>query len=269
MPTITVLVAPEVVRNKPETERLHVVTGTAKGWEKTSLNQDPDEVLTECKGLDALLTRSNLQADGVTKVDPTKPVGFQLTYEIHDPSAVLTTGLTITPATASGEIGQVVELLATVAPANATYQGVNWYSGDLTKAVHIGGGKFKLLASGSVTVYGVTIEGNHTDSTVITVAGALSLSTDLPATKDVTAGQDGTFSVVAAGGTTPYTYVWHFSDVPGGAGAVIDAGANATAATANLVITAVDAADEGEYWCVVSDADGHSVTSTRCEMAVV
>ncbi|AKJ73857.1 tail fiber [Salmonella phage 38] len=30
----------------------------------------------------------------------------------------------ITPATASGEIGQFVELLATVSPANATYQGV-------------------------------------------------------------------------------------------------------------------------------------------------
>ena len=269
MPTITVLVAPEVVRNKPETERLHVVTGTEKGWEKTSLNQDPDEILTECKGLDALLTKSNLESDGVTKVDATKPVGFQLTYEIHDPSAVLTTGLTITPATASGEIGQIVQLAAAVAPANATYKGVNWYSGDLTKAVYIGSGKFKLLASGAVTVYGVTIEGNHVDSTVITVAGLLSLSTNLPATKDVTAGEDGVFSVVAAGGTTPYTYLWRFSDVPGGAGAVINAGTNASAATANLTITAVDAADEGEYWCVVTDADGHSVTSVRCEMAVV
>lgn len=269
MPTITVLVAPEVVRNKPETERLHTVTGTAKGWEKTSLNQDPDEILTECKDLDALLTKSNLQADGVTKVDPTKPIGFEISYEIHDPSAVLTTGLTITPATAGGEVGQVVELLATVAPANATYQGVNWYSGDITKAVHIGGGKFKLLAPGSVTVYGVTIEGGHTDSTVITVAGALALSTDLAASQDVTAGEDATFTIAATGGTTPYTYAWYFSDVPGGEGVVIDAGANATAATASLVITAVDAADEGEYWCVVEDADGHSVTSTRCEMAVV
>lgn len=269
MPTINVLVAPYVVRNKPETERGHVVTGVAKGWQKTSLNQDPDEILTECKGLDALLTKSNLEADGVTKIDPSKPVGFLVSYEIHDPSAVLTTGLTITPATTNGEIGQVVELLATVAPANATYKGVNWYSGDVTKAVHIGGGKFKLLQSGSVTVYGVTVEGNHVDSTVITVAGALSLSTDLTATKDVTSGEDATFSVVAAGGTTPYTYAWYFSDVPGGAGSVIDAGTNATASTANLVVTAVDAADEGEYWCVVSDADGHSVTSTRCEMAVV
>lgn len=269
MPTITVLVAPEVVRNKPETERLHTVTGTARGWEKTSLNQDPDEILTECKGLDALLTKSNLQADGVTKVDPTKPVGFQLSYEIHDPSAVLTTGLAITPETANGEVGQVVELKAVVAPENATYQGVNWYSGDLTKAVHIGGGKFKLLAPGSVTVYGVTIEGDHTDSTVITVAGALSLSTDLAASQDVTTGESATFTIAATGGTTPYTHTWYFSDVPGGEGEVIDAGTNPTAATASLVITAVAAENEGEYWCVVEDADGHSVTSTRCEMAAV
>ncbi|AXF41649.1 tail fiber protein [Salmonella phage vB_SalM-LPST94] len=269
MPTITVLVAPEVVRNKPETERNHVVTGVAKGWQKTSLNQDPDEILTECKGLDALLTKSNLQADGVTKVDPTKPIGFQVSYEIHDPTAVLTTGLTITPATASGEIGQIVELLATVAPVNSTYQGVNWYSGDLTKAIHIGGGKFKLLQSGSVTVYGVTVEGNHTDSTVITIAGLLSLTTDLAASQDVADGADATFTIVAAGGTTPYSYAWYYSDTPGGEGVVIDAGVNPTAATASLVNHAVTAASEGEYWCVVEDADGHSVTSARCELAVV
>lgn len=274
MPTITVLVAPEVVRNKPETERLHTVTGTSLGWEKTSLNQDPDEVLTECKGLDALLTKSNLEEDGVTKVDPTKPVGFQVSYEIHDPGAVLTTGLTITPATVTGKVGDIIELAAAVAPANATYQGVNWYSGDLTSAVYVGGGKFKLLKAGGVTVYGVTIEGNHTDSTVVTIENAdgtpaLAFTTDLAASQDVADGADATFAVVVTGGDTPYTYAWYYSDAPGGAGVLIDAGVNPSAATATLVNHAVTAASEGEYWCVVTDDNAHTITSTRCELAVV
>lgn len=274
MPTISVLVAPEVVRNKPETERLHTVTGTALGWEKTSLNQDPDEVLTECKGLDALLTKSNLEADGVTKVDATKPIGFQLSYEIHDPSAVLTTGVTVTPATATGKVGETLKLAATVAPANATYQGVNWFSSDPTVAVYIGGGNFRLLKAGDFVAHAVTVEGNHTDTTAVTVnnadgTAALEFTTDLAASMDVTDGEDATFTVVVTGGDTPYTYVWHFSDVPGGAGVVIDASVNPTAATASLVNHAVTAASEGEYWVVVTDDNAHTITSTRCEMAVV
>lgn len=273
MPTITVLVAPEVVRNKPETERLHVVTGTAKGWEKTSLNQDPDEVLTECKGLDALLTKSNLEADGVTKVDPAKPVGFQLSYEIHDPNAVLTTGVTA-GATATGKVGDIITLSATVAPANATYQGVNWYSSDNEVAINVGGSSFKLLKAGDFTAHAVTVEGGHTDTTAVTVTNAdgtavLEFTTDLAATMDVTDGEDATFTVAVTGGDTPYTYQWFFSDVPGGAGTLIDSGVNPSAATAELVNHAVTAASEGEYWCVVTDDNAHTITSTRCEMAVV
>lgn len=269
MPTISVLVAPEVVRNKPETERLHVVTGTAKGWEKTSLNQDPDEVLTECKGLDALLTKSNLEADGVTKVDATKPIGFQVSYEIHDPTAVLATGVTVTPATATGKVGEILTLAATVAPANATYKGVNWFSSDNEIAVHVGGGSFKLLKAGDFVAHAVTVEGNHTDTTAVEVdyadgTDALEFTTDLPATKDVTDGADATFTVAITGGKTPYTYAWYWTDNPGDAGALID-----SATTASLVLTAVDATKEGEYWCVVTDDNGHTVTSTRCEMAVV
>ena len=273
MPTITMLVAPEVVRNKPETERKHVVTGTAKGWEKTSLNQDPDEVLTECKGLDALLTKSNLEADGVTKVDETKPVGFLVSYEIHDPDAVLSTGVTVAPTTLTGKVGEIVTVAATVAPANATYIGVNWFAEDPTKAIHVGGGSFKLLVAGTVKVYAVTLEGDHSASATLTIENAdgslaLSLTKDLAATMDVADGADATFSITATGGKAPLSYAWYFSDTPGGVGTLIDSGVNASAATDTLVNHAVTAASEGEYWCVVTDADSNTVTSTRCEMAI-
>lgn len=273
MPTINVLVAPYVVRNKPETERGHVVTGVAKGWQKTSLNQDPNEILTECKGLDALLTKSNLEADGVTKIDATKPIGFELTYEIYDPNAVLTTGLTVDATPVVGKVGDVVAMKATVLPANATYKGVVWYPADPTQAVNVGGSSFKLLKAGTATVHAITVEGAHAGTGTITIENAdgslaLSLSTDLPATKDATSGDDVTFTVAATGGTTPYTYQWFWSDTPGGAGVLIDSGVNPTAATASLVNHAVTAESEGEYWCVVTDDDAHTVTSTRCELAV-
>lgn len=274
MPTINVLVAPYVVRNKPETERGHVVTGVAKGWQKTSLNQDPDEILTECNGLDALLTQSNLEADGVTKIDDTKPIGFELSYDIYDPNAVLTTGLTVDATPVVGKVGDVVAMKATVLPANATYKGVVWYPADPTQAVNVGGSSFKLLKAGTATVHAITVEGAHAGTGTITIQNtdgtlALSLSTDLTATKDVTSGEDATFTIAATGGATPYTYQWFFADAPGGAGTLIDSGSNASAATASLVIPAVSVASEGEYWCVVTDAHAHTVTSTRCELAVV
>lgn len=274
MPTISLLVVPEVVRNKPETERNHVVKGVAKGWEKTSLNQDPNEILTECKGLDALLTKCNLEEDGITKVDATAPIGFQVSVEIHDPDAVLTTGVTVAPATLTGKVGEIVTFGATVAPADATYRGVHWFADDITAAVHVGGGSFKLLKAGSHTVTAVTVEGNHKKTAALVIenadgSAALSFSTDLPATKDGADGSDVTFTVEATGGKTPYTYEWRYSDTPGAAGTVIDAGVNPTAATASLVNHAITAASEGEYWCVVKDADNTTITSTRCELAVV
>lgn len=169
MTTISVLVVPEVVRNKPETERNHVVTGVAKGWEKTSLNQDPNEILTECNGLDTLLTRCNLEDDGTTKIDPDKPIGFNVEYQIHDPNAINVTGVDIIPIVANGNVGDELSFDYDITPANATYPQVKWSSADETVAKTLGGGVFRLLKAGTVKVRVTAIDGGAYSESDVTV----------------------------------------------------------------------------------------------------
>lgn len=91
---------------------------------------------------------------------------------------------------------------------------------------------------------------------------AVTLSTDLPATKTAATGDDVPFAVVATGGTSPYTYKWYWNNV------LIDSSINPSAATATLTNNAVTTASSGGYRVVVSDSAGTSVTSTTCNLTV-
>ncbi|AYN55974.1 major tail protein [Salmonella phage STG2] len=90
----------------------------------------------------------------------------------------------------------------------------------------------------------------------------LKLTTDLPATKTATVGEDVTFTVVASGGTAPYTYKWYWNTT------LIDSGVNPTAATAALTNHAVETASAGAYKVEVSDSKGQKITSTPCALTV-
>ncbi|ECL0549442.1 immunoglobulin domain-containing protein, partial [Salmonella enterica] len=91
------------------------------------------------------------------------------------------------------------------------------------------------------------------------IDNALRLTTDLPDTKSVTSGSALSLTVVAAGGTTPYSYVWK----KGGS-----AVSGQTTATFNKSNTA--AGDAGDYVCEVTDAStpAGKVTSSTCTVTV-
>ena len=91
---------------------------------------------------------------------------------------------------------------------------------------------------------------------------ALAFSTNLTATKTAVSGTDATFSVVATGGTTPYTYAWYKDDV------LIAPASNATASTASLKLTAVDDTAEASYKVVVTDSATRTITSIACALTV-
>lgn len=172
MPKIKILVTPYVVKNKPETEREHVVAGENEGWVKTSLNSDPNEILTESRGLDILLTECNLQADGVTKIDPSKPIGKEVIIEIYDPDAIPVTSVTVLPSTANVTVGSDVSFDVDILPVDATYTDVEWSSSDEAKAKHKGNGVFTGVAVGSVTISAITIDGEIVGTATLTVAAA-------------------------------------------------------------------------------------------------
>lgn len=90
----------------------------------------------------------------------------------------------------------------------------------------------------------------------------LAISTDLPATKPVTAGQALTLNVVPTGGTPPYTYAWYFK-APGGSYVLVSGQTSATFNKANAA-----AGDSGSYKVEVRDATNAMVTSRECAVTV-
>lgn len=78
-----------------------------------------------------------------------------------------------------------------------------------------------------------------------------------------------TWTVAVTGGKTPYSYVWQFKAVTGGATFVdIDSSINPTAATASLINHAVDATSAGTYRVKVTDGAGATITSVESVLTV-
>lgn len=272
MPKISVLVVPEVVRNKPETERLHTVTGVAKGWEKTSLNQDPNEILTECKGLDALLTKSNLEDDGTTKIDPDKPIGFEVEYVIYDPNSVPVTDVDIIPTTASGQVGAQLTFDYDITPANASYPDVKWSSADETVAKSLGEGVFRLLKAGTVKVRATAIDGGlyaEADVTVTAVPVAVTGVTVSPTTAAILVGATRQLTPTVAPANATNKAVTYTSSATGVAtvnsSGLVTAVANGTA---NITVTTADGAKTAVCAVTVTTAVASvTVTPTTANLA--
>ena len=86
----------------------------------------------------------------------------------NEPVAV--SGVEVTPATATIEVGQTINLTALVLPANATNKNVIWSSSDLAVAtVDQSGLVTGVEAAGNVEIIATTEEGGFVDSAIITV----------------------------------------------------------------------------------------------------
>ena len=90
----------------------------------------------------------------------------------------------------------------------------------------------------------------------VTKLDGMSFSTDLAATKAVTAGQALTLTVAVAGGTGPYTYVWK-------KGSTVVTGSTASFSKAGSA-----AGDSGTYTCEVTDSTGRKIISRACVVTV-
>ncbi|VGQ11625.1 hypothetical protein SB5439_04975 [Klebsiella variicola] len=96
-----------------------------------------------------------------------------------------------------------------------------------------------------------------------------------PKSQTVAAGGTVTFSVVASGGTPPYSYQWKYEqvtnsgntgDMPDGTG---DSGTASGSKLATLTIVNVSAtATTFKRWCVVRDAKGDSVSSDKASITL-
>lgn len=83
--------------------------------------------------------------------------------------------------------------------------------------------------------------------------------TSHPTSRTITEGNDTTFTVVASGGITPYSYQWYFEDE----GQPI---LGATSASFTLEDSVL--ADSGDYFVIVTDALGHFIQSNSALLTV-
>ena len=134
------------------------------------------------------------------------------------------------------------------------------FSGKQLGAVAIregGSGELNgMIALGELTTSGWA---PMTAGTPITPAAVspLAIDTDLPATDSVATGAAISLAITAKDGHAPYTYAWYKDGVRV---------AGQTSATFSKAAAA--AGDAGVYLCIVTDADGETVTSTACTLSI-
>lgn len=89
---------------------------------------------------------------------------------LTDTNPIAATGVTVSPATAQIVVGDTVQLIPTVQPANATNKAVTWASGSTGVATVDANGLVTGVAAGTATITVTTVDGSHTATSTITVA---------------------------------------------------------------------------------------------------
>ena len=85
---------------------------------------------------------------------------------------VSVTGVTVSPATGSIEMGETLQLTATVVPNNATNKNVTWSSSNNSIAT-VSNGLVTGVSAGNVTITVTTADGNYTATSTITITQAV------------------------------------------------------------------------------------------------
>ncbi len=86
------------------------------------------------------------------------------------------TGVTVSPTSASVHVGMTSQLTATVAPANATNQAVNWTSSNTGIATVSAAGLVTGVAAGTAVITATTVDQGKTATSTITVTPSTSFT---------------------------------------------------------------------------------------------
>ena len=147
------------------------------------------------------------------------------------------TSVTVTPASTELTIGGSAQLIATVAPANATVKTVTWSSSNTAVATVDANGKVTAKAVGSVTITATANNGKSGSATVKVNPIEVTSVTVTPANTELTIGGTAQLTAtVAPANATVKTVTWSSSDT---SIATVDADGNVTAkAVGTVTITA-------------------------------
>lgn len=152
------------------------------------------------------------------------------------PQAV--TGVTLDKTSQNLTVGGTVELVATVAPDNATNKAVTWTSNDPTVAEVSAAGKVTAKKAGTATITVTTADGSKTATCAITVSAAAVPATSVTldkTTASLAVGADVTLAATVAPAGSTDTVAWTTSNA---AVATVANGKIAAVAPGTATITA-------------------------------
>ena len=165
-------------------------------------------------------------------------------------SPISVTGVTVSPTTASLEIGDTQQLTATVSPSNATDKTVSWSSNNTSVATVSSTGLVTAISSGNATITVTTTDGHKTAICAVTVATAITYTYKLASTMVV-----GKKYLIANGNTGS---VYLLTNESGGSRQLV--GMSTTISNGKITLTSAQKA-KAEFECV-QYTTGNEVTNT-------
>lgn len=166
---------------------------------------------------------------------------------------IAVTGVSL-PNTSSVEVGNTVQLTATISPSNATNQNVSWSSNNTSIATVNNDGIVTGVAAGTAIITVTTDDGNHTATCTVTVAQGITYDYVL-----VTSMQVGKKYLIANGNNGS---VYLLSNQSGGSRQLV--GVNATVSNNRITINSATKALV-EFECVKYDSNNDITITVKSD----
>jgi len=152
--------------------------------------------------------------------------------------------VTVTPTTLTLDVGDSSEIIATVAPENATNKNVTWKSNNTSVATVDANGKITAKAKGTAGITATTVDGKKTATCSVTVIIPVTGVTINPTTLTLNVGNNSTLTAtVAPTSATNKKITWTSSNT---SVATVDANGRVTAKIAGTAIITATTVSEGK-----------------------
>lgn len=219
-------------------------TADVKTFTNTTINWNTLKGYGDNFGIRINCRRNNRNTQSVISIYGVEIVVTYTAEEVHP------TSVSVSPSTASVEVGNTVQLTETVLPNNATNKSVTWSSSNPSVATVDSDGLVTGVSAGNATITVTTVDGGLTDTCAITVTPAVTYEYILTDTMEV-----GKNYLIANGNSGSVRLLTNES---GGSRQLV--GALATVNNNKITITGA-LKDKAEFTCVRYTA-GNDVTIT-------
>ncbi len=189
-------------------------------------------------------TFNNLALSNIEVSPPTYKTQQAYNIIINSAPPVAATGVSVSPATATVQQQQTVQLTATVAPANATNKNVDWTTSNAAVATVSPTGLVTAVGGGTATITATTQSGGFKASSTVTVPSSTPVISSA-GTASGTTGVAFKYTITASQSPTGYGATGLPAGLSVNASTGVISGSVATAGTYNITVSATNGAGTG------------------------